>query len=106
MIDAEGPGPFSDFLPPEVLTEDPDLWIAPSPQQLRSLIGLRSATRTSATAAAKLVGVSDRGFRMYLASDAGKASKISFAAWHLLLIKLCIKPEKWREKLSKTPEPL
>ena len=81
------------LLPPEVLTENPDEWVPPSSDQVRILVGRASETGISGSKAARLIGVSDASFRKYTASvRANRRHHISFAAWHLLLIRLGIKP--------------
>ena len=82
-------------LPPEVLSEDPGRWVAPSSEQIRVVVGLRSVTGVSGAIAGRLVGISEQNFRKYTAKDGAVAKhKISFAMWHLLLIKLSVLPAK------------
>ena len=82
-------------LPPDVLTEDPNLWRAPTADEIRLVVGLRSATRVSGAIAGRLVGISEQNFRKYTAKDGAAAKhKISFAMWHYLLHKLDVKTAK------------
>ena len=87
MNDQEGGKPL--FLPPEVLTDDPALWRAPTSQEIRIIVGKRSLTGKSATEAARLVGVTPQNFRRYNAMPGAKhVSEMSYSMWHLLLLRL------------------
>ena len=73
-------------LPPDVLTEDPATWRAPTSAEIRVVVGKDSETGLSGAAAAHLVGVLPQNFRKYTAADdAVSRQKMSFAMWHLLL---------------------
>lgn len=84
-----------DLLPEEITTENPSEWRAPTSWEIRHLVGEGSFSGLSGAKAAELVGVSPANFRKYTASDDAKnRQKISYAMWHLLLIKIGAKPQR------------
>lgn len=82
-------GWIANLLPDSVLTNDPAEWRAPTSFEIRHVVGEGSFTGLSGAKAASLVGISPANFRKYTASDSAKNRQtISFAAWHLLLLRL------------------
>lgn len=80
------------LLPIYVITDDPELWRAPSSWEIRHIVGEGSFTGISGAKAAALVGMTAQNFRKYTAGDgASTRQSISFAAWHLLLKKLGVR---------------
>ena len=80
-------------LPDEVTTEDVERWRPPSPNEVKLVVGIYSATRVSIAAAAKMVGADPSDFRKYVAPATAKHSYfMSFSMWHFLLMKLGVKP--------------
>jgi hypothetical protein len=80
------------LLPGEVVTEDPELWRAPTSWELRHIVCEGSFTGISGAKAAGLVGMTAQNFRKYTAADGARTRQnISFSAWHLLLKKLGVK---------------
>ena len=80
------------LLPPDVLSEDPGAWRAPTSAEIRVVIGKDSATGLPGAQAAHLVGVLPQNFRKYTAADdAASRQKMSFAMWHLLLHRTGVK---------------
>lgn len=82
-------GWIGNLLPDDVMTTDPEVWRAPTAWEIRHLVGEGSLTGVSGAKAAALVGISPANFRKYTASDTAKnRQSMSFAAWHLLLLRL------------------
>lgn len=82
-------GWIANLLPEEVMTTDPEAWRAPTAWEIRHIVGEGSLTGISGAKAAALVGITPANFRKYTASDSAKnRQSISYAAWHLLLIKM------------------
>lgn len=80
-------------MPKEVMTEDPDRWRSPTPEEIKKVVGTDSVTRISTAAAARMVGVDPSNFRKYTAPSTAKHSyQISFSMWHFLMHKLGVKP--------------
>ena len=94
-VTAESPMSFAwltDLLPAELLSDDPDVWRAPSSWELRHVVGEGSFTGVTGAKAAELVGVLPQNFRKYTAKDgASSRQAMSFAMWHLLIHKLGVK---------------
>lgn len=81
-------GWIANLLPEEVLTNDPESWRAPTSFEVRHVVGEGSFTGLSGAKAAALVGITPANFRKYTAHDSAKnRQSISFATWHLLLIR-------------------
>lgn len=79
------------LLPKDILQENPNLWRTPTSWEIRHIVGEGSFTGISGAKAASLIGISPTSFRKYTAADDAKSrQRISFAAWHLLLQRLCI----------------
>lgn len=79
------------LLPKAILEENPNLWRAPTSWEIRHVVGENSFTGISGAKAASLIGTSPTSFRKYTAADSAKSrQRISFAAWHLLLQRMCI----------------
>lgn len=79
------------LLPDDVMTDDSELWRAPTSWEIRHIVGEGSFTGVSGARAAALVGVSPQNFRKYTAADgASTRQPISFAMWHYLLARLGI----------------
>ena len=57
-------------LPDEVMTQNADRWVPPSPEQVKTLVGIYSLTRVSIAAAAKMVGADPSDFRKSCTSSA------------------------------------
>lgn len=82
-------GWIGNLLPEAVMTTDPDMWRPPTAWEIRHLVGEGSFTEISGAKAAALVGISPANFRKYTAAEGAKnRQSISYAAWHLLLIKM------------------
>ena len=81
-------GWIANLLPDVVITNNPDDWRAPTSFEVRHVVGEGSFTGLSGAKAASLVGMTPANFRKYTAQDSAKnRQNISFAAWHLLLIR-------------------
>lgn len=84
-------GWIANLLPDDVLTNDPEEWRAPTSFEIRHVVGEGSFTGLSGAKAAALVGISPANFRKYTAFEsASNRQNISFAAWHLLLIRTAV----------------
>lgn len=82
-------GWIANLLPDSIMTLDAEAWRAPTAFELRHVVGEGSFTGISGAKAADLLGMSAQNFRKYTAADeAASRQSISFAAWHLLLIRL------------------
>jgi len=82
-------GWIGNLLPETVMTTDPEAWRAPTAWEIRHVVGEGSFTGISGAKAAAIVGITPANFRKYTASDSAKnRQSISYAAWHLLLIKM------------------
>ncbi|MDW0360835.1 hypothetical protein Q8G38_16095 [Halomonas venusta] len=82
---------IADLLPSDVLTTNVDEWRAPTPWEIRHIVGEGSFIGISGAKAAALVGVTARNFRKYTAQDGAKSRQnMSFAMWHLLLHRLAV----------------
>ena len=82
-------GWIGNLLPDDVMTADPEAWRAPTAWEIRHVVGEGSLTGISGAKAAALVGISPANFRKYTSSDTAKnRQSMSFAAWHLLLLRL------------------
>lgn len=82
-------GWIGNLLPDDVMTADPEAWRAPTAWEIRHLVGEGSLTGISGAKASALIGISPANFRKYTASDTAKnRQSMSFAAWHLLLLRL------------------
>lgn len=80
---------IAELLPEEVLTTDRDEWRAPTPWEIRHVVGAGSFIGISGAKAAELVGVNASSFRKYTAQEGAKSRQnMSFAMWHLLLHRL------------------
>ncbi len=84
-------GWIGNLLPEAVMTTDVEEWRAPTAWEIRHVVGEGSLTGVSGAKAAELVGVTPANFRKYTAGDTAKnRQSMSFAAWHLLLLRLRI----------------
>lgn len=82
-------GWIGNLLPDDVMTMDPAAWRAPTAWEIRHVVGEGSLTGISGARAAELVGVSPANFRKYTAAETAKnRQSMSFAAWHLLLMRM------------------
>lgn len=80
---------IANLLPDDVLTTNVEQWRAPSAWEIRHLVGEGSFTGLSGAKAAALVGISPQNWRKYTAADTAKTRQpMSYAMWHLLLLKL------------------
>jgi len=80
---------IADLLPHDVLTTNADEWRAPTPWEIRHVVGVGSFIGISGAKAAELVGVNASSFRKYTAQEGAKSRQaMSYAMWHLLLHKL------------------
>jgi hypothetical protein len=80
------------LLSSEILTENADKWRHPTNFELRHIVGSSSLTGVTNEFAANLIGISANNFRKYIASEkAANKAKMSFASWHLLLVRLKIR---------------
>lgn len=80
---------IASLLPDDVLTTDVEQWRAPSAWEIRHLVGEGSFTGLSGAKAAALLGISPQNWRKYTAADTAKTRQpMSYAMWHLLLLKL------------------
>ncbi|WP_417788189.1 hypothetical protein [Stutzerimonas xanthomarina] len=83
---------IADLLPSDVLTANADKWRAPTPWEIRHVVGVGSFIGISGAKAAELVGVNPSSFRKYTAQEGAKTRQsMSYAMWHLLLHKLGVK---------------
>lgn len=82
-------GWIAGLLPEDVLTTDREKWRAPSPWEIRHVVGEASFTGVTGVMAAGYVGVTPQNFRKYLAPEtASTRQRMSYAMWHLLLHRL------------------
>lgn len=82
---------IADLLPHDVLTTNPDEWRAPTPWEIRHIVGVGSFIGISGAKAAELIGVTASNFRKYTAQEGAKSRQnMSFAMWHLLLHRLAV----------------
>lgn len=80
---------IADLLPADILTTNADEWRAPTPWEIRHIVGIGSFIGISGAKAAELVGVNPSSFRKYTAQEGAKSRQsMSYAMWHLLLHKL------------------
>ena len=80
---------IADLLADDVLTTNTDEWRAPTPWEIRHIVGVGSFTGISGAKAAEMVGVNASSFRKYTAQEWAKSRQnMSYAMWHLLLHKL------------------
>ena len=80
---------IANLLPSEILDANPDTWRAPTAWEIRHIVGEGSLTGMSGAKAAALIGISPANFRKYTASEgAANRQSISFAGWHLLLLRM------------------
>ena len=76
-------------LPEDVMTTDPQEWRSPTAWEIRHVVGEGSFSGLSGAKAAALVGVTPQNFRKYTAADgASTRQRMSFAMWHLLLLRI------------------
>ena len=82
---------IADLLPADVLTTNASEWRAPTPWEIRHVVGAGSFIGISGAKAAELVGVNASSFRKYTAQEGAKSRQnMSFAMWHLLLHRLAV----------------
>ena len=82
---------ITDLLPADVLTTKVDEWRAPTPWEIRHVVGVGSFIGISGAKAAELIGVTASNFRKYTAQEGAKSRQsMSFAMWHLLLHRLAV----------------
>lgn len=86
-------GWIAGMLPAEVLSADPNQWRAPNHHEMAHIVGLGSFTGITGEKAAELTGVCSQNVRKFTAREgANTRQRISYAAWHLLLIRLRVQP--------------
>lgn len=74
------------MLDPAILSEDAQVWRAPSSWEIRHVVGEHSLIGISSVKTSEMMGVTPANFRKYMASGTAKnRHAISFSTWHLLL---------------------